>query len=362
MPWLSTGVDRLSHRPQQPNSSSLNPTFFIRVIGMALSDLPQSFTRRQAGLAGVSDADLAQLVQSGCLVRVRRGVFARPDDVAPEERASRHVDLVRAALDGRRAVYMASHLSAVAVYGLPLPLAPVDTVHLTGLSPQARSKRRPGLWLHHADSYVSDARVQDGLLVSSPARTVADCLRVFSPRVSVPVADAALHREMVTRDELLLEMAMQCHWTGRLRADSAVPLVDGRRETWLESYAFVRLAEWDVPLPQPQVEVFDETGRFVARTDGAWVEDATVLELDGMVKYRLAKAGLVDPDAVFAAEKARYDRIGNLGAERVRFGLDDLLHHEVRVKTAIRSRRQCGSMARFSGSFRVPTASGLLLL
>jgi hypothetical protein len=85
----------------------------------------------------------------------------------------------------------------------------------------------------------------------------------------------------VSRKELLAEMAMQCHWPGRSRADVAASLGDGRRETWLESYAFVRLAEWDVVLPEPQVKVFDEVDHFVARTDGAWVEDATVLELDG---------------------------------------------------------------------------------
>src|SRR3954454_6326314 len=165
---------------------------------------------------------------------------------------------------------MVGHLSAAAAYGLPLPLGPAATVHLTALSPRARTTRRAGLWIHHSDSYDSDPRECGGLLLSSPARTVADCLRVFPPRVSVPVVDAALYRRLTSRDEVLVEMAMQCHWTGRSRADATVPLVDGRRETWLESYAFVRLAEWGVPLPQPQVEVFDELGDLVARTDGAW--------------------------------------------------------------------------------------------
>ena len=118
---------------------------------------------------------------------------------------------------------------------------------------------------------------------------------------------------------------MQCHWRGRTRADAVAPLVDGRRETWLESYAFVRFAEWGLTLPQPQVEVFDESGEFVARTDGAWVEQGTVLELDGKSKYRLPEGGVIDPAAAWELEKARYDRVGNLGLERVRFGLTDLL-------------------------------------
>ncbi|HEY6743249.1 MAG TPA: hypothetical protein VI110_12895 [Lapillicoccus sp.] len=165
----------------------------------------------------------------------------------------------------------------------------------------------------------------------------------------------------MTREELLAEMAMQCHWPGRTRADAAAPLVDGRRETWLESYAFVRLAEWEVPLPEPQVQVLDEADHFVARTDGAWVEDATVLELDGKAKYELPRDGVVDPRAAWEAEKARYDRIGNLGVERVRFGLTDLLRHETRVRRAITMRRRCGSLTRFSGSFHIPGTSSLTL-
>jgi hypothetical protein len=163
------------------------------VVTVGLSELPLSFTRRQAIAAGVSDVRLATLVKNGELIRVRRGVFARDLEVAPEARAGRHVDLVRAALDSRRGPHMVSHLSAVAAYALPLPLARVDTVHLSALSPRARTTRRAGL-VHHANSYDNETRELDGLVLSSPARTVADCLRHFGPRVSVPIADAALHR------------------------------------------------------------------------------------------------------------------------------------------------------------------------
>ena len=328
---------------------------------MGLSELPLSFTRRQAIAAGVSDVRLATMVRNGELIRVRRGVFTCVAEAASEGRARRHLDLVRAALDSRRGPHMVSHLSAVAAYGLPLPLG-VYTVHLTALSPRARTTRRPGLWVHHANSYDNETCELDGLVLSSLARTVADCLRDFSPRVSVPIADAALHRRLVTREVLLAQMAMQCHWPGRTQADATTPLVDGRRESWLESYAFVRFAEWGISLPHPQVEVFDEAGHFVARTDGAWIEDATVLELDGRTKYQIPTNGMVDPDAVWEAEKARYDRLGNLGLERVRFGLTDLRRHEVQVRMAVRARRGCGSLTRFSGSFRIRSSSGLTLL
>jgi hypothetical protein len=64
---------------------------------------------------------------------------------------------------------MVSHLSAVAVYGLPLPLGGVDTVHLTALSPRARTTRRSGLWVHHANSYDNETCELNGLVLSSLA-------------------------------------------------------------------------------------------------------------------------------------------------------------------------------------------------
>jgi hypothetical protein len=330
-------------------------------LGMKSVDLPYAFTRRQALAVGLSDFRLQRLVRRGELVRLRPGVFVSSAPPAPELRAEGHLALAVAALNTHRDRFALSHLSAAAAHGLPLPLGPLDTVHLLDVSPSAKSRRAPGLWVHSSDSYLVDLAATEGAPLTSAVRTVADCLRAFGPRVSVPIADAALHRGLVTRAALLAEMAMQCHWPGRTQADAAAPLVDGRRETWLESYAFVRLAEWGLTVPQAQVEVFDEYGDFVARTDGAWVEQATVLELDGKSKYRLVRNGSVDPQAAWEQEKARYDRVGNLGVERVRFGLTDLLRHGDRVRSSIRHRRACGSLARFTGHFRIPSASDLTL-
>lgn len=328
---------------------------------MRFEELPHAFTRRQSLELGLSDFRRQRLVDRGVLTRPRIGVYVKTVAPEPGERSNAHVELARAALSIYGDRFVLSDLSAAAVHGLPLPLGPLDTVHLLDLSPTAKTRRAPGLVIHSSDSYATSTTSVGGLPVTEVPRTVADCMRTYSPRVSVPLADAALHRKLVTRDELLVEMSMQCHWTGRSRADAAAPLVDGRRETWLESYAFVRLAEWDIALPVPQVEVFDEAGYFVARTDGAWLDDATVLELDGKSKYRLSTNGVVDPSAVWEVEKARYDRIGNLGLERVRFGLTDLSRHGGRVRAAISGRRRCGSLDRFSGRFRIPSASDLTL-
>jgi hypothetical protein len=243
-----------------------------------------------------------------------------------------------------------------------MPLGQTDTAHLTKMSGVARSRRVSGLVVHHADSSVRDVTERAGVPVTTAARTVADCLREFGPRISVPIADAALHQKLVSIDDVVGQLAMQCHWSGRPLSDLSLDMVDGRRESWLESYAFVRFVEWGVELPEPQVGVFDDADNFVARVDAGWLEDGTVLELDGRSKYLLPRDGVVDPEAVWNEEKRRYDRVGNLGLERVRFGLTDLLHREGAVRADIRARRRIGSASRFTGRYRLTPSSGLTLL
>lgn len=322
-------------------------------------DLPAVFTTADARKAGLSEARLWRLTRRGRFTRLRRGLYAvaAPAPVGAA-RATAYSALVRGSLAAHGEADVASHLSAAALHGLPLPLGPLTTVHVTRVQGSPRGWRAPGLWVHHADSYPARPERVEGVPVTGMARTVADCLRAHGPRVSVPIADAALHRGLVTGQEVWHEIAVQCHWVGRvLRTDIALPLVDGRRESWLESYAAVLFHEWGIEPPVPQVIVRDELGRFVARADAGWEDDATLLELDGRQKYHLPRAGTpdepdeADPEAAFAAEKRRYDALGNLGLERVRLGLTDLLEDRGGVERHIRDRRRLGSRDRFTGSF-----------
>src|SRR5665647_727981 len=114
-------------------------------------------------------------------------------------------------------------------------------------------------------------------------------------------------------------------------------LVDPRRESWLESYSFVTLHQMGLPMPEPQVSLFDAQGRLAGRVDG-WLEDeAVALESDGRAKYFLGDQPLsVDVDLAaeevldharrqVMQEKERRDRIVDLGAELVRWGTREIL-------------------------------------
>lgn len=334
---------------------------------MPLPDsLPTSFTRSMALAAGVSDDTLQRYVKKGTLLRVRNGIYRRVGPVDPTDHAAYAVAAGRAELLRRRTDHALSHLTAAAVHGLPLPLGLPATTHLTALDGRAtqRSRTAPGVSVHHADSYPPEVVELDDQLVTTPAQTVADCLRTFPPRVGVPIADGALRLKIATPDEILDIVHLQCHWPGRvLRTDAALPLVDGRRESWLESYAAVVLHEWGLPDVVPQLVVRDEHDRFVARVDGGWPEDNTVLELDGRAKYALPdEDGTVDPGSRWHHEKDRYDAVGNLGYERVRFGLGDLLHHRGVVESRARARRAAGRRTQVQGRLQELPDAGMRLV
>jgi hypothetical protein len=327
-------------------------------------DLPAVFSRSQARAFGVGDVRLAGLVRRGEIQRARPGVYARSGAVppTPEDRAGFHLLCARAALTHHQSGFVASHLPAAAAHGLPLPPGGPGRVHVTAVDAYQRSRAAPGVRVHHADCSPTDITEVDGLIVTTVARTVADCLRHWPAWTSVPIADAALHRRLITPEALVEQLDRQRHWIGRPRALDALRLVDGRRESWLESYAFVSFDDWGIELPEPQVWVDDADGQPLGRVDGAWLEDGAVVEVDGAAKYLIPVGDSPDPWTRWRMEKGRYDSMGNLGLERVRLTYEDLRFHPVQSRRVIHQRRSAGSRRRFPGSFRCTDPSGLRCL
>ena len=121
---------------------------------------------------------------------------------------------------------------------------------------------------------------------------------------------------------------------------------DGRQP--LESASFAEMLEGGVPLPDPQVQISDDRGRFVGRVDFWWKEHAVAGEADGLVKYGL----LVDDDPVRARqalieEKRREDRLRAMGVHVVRWGLAELRNPG--WAAWLREELLCGDASRFRG-------------
>ena len=145
-----------------------------------------------------------------------------------------------------------------------------------------------------------------GVPATSLARTVVDVARRHPLRTGLVVADAALRRGMepAAAAEVLSRSSRR---PGARRAAEALRLGDGRAENPLESLGRWAVHELGLPVFEPQVEVRDEHGRFLARVDGAWKEERTVLELDGRGKY--------DRPGALIEEKQREDLLRDYGLQ-----------------------------------------------
>ena len=100
---------------------------------------------------------------------------------------------------------------------------------------------------------------------------------------------------------------------------------DGRSESPGESLTRIALVEALLPLPELQVEFRRGDGSLVARPDFTYREQRTVVEFDGMRKYRSDVPEGDDAGEVVWREKKREDALRELfGVEVVRVTWADL--------------------------------------
>lgn len=329
--------------------------------------LPLVFTTAQAISRGVTRHQVASRARSGRWTRLRHGVFCAAQAWARADRRERHALQAMAAVLSRSEAGVVSHLSAATLYGWPLPLGDLGEVSLTAATTEEATRRLDGLVVQVAGLSPSDVRRRRGVDVTSPARTVADCLRHLRTADAVAIADHALANGEVDPAQLLDVVRRQELWPYAAAAARALPLVDARRESWLESWSFVRLWEVGIPLPEPQVEVFDDDGRFVARVDGVWRRYGTVCEADGRQKYSDEDDGAVSTEearrraaARVVKEKVREDLIRDTGLEMVRWGTADVAGALPAVVRRIHGAWRRGDPRRFRGTLR--STPGLPLL
>jgi predicted transcriptional regulator of viral defense system len=154
------------------------------------------FTTQQAEAAGYSDQLLVHHVNRGNFLRVRRGIYRLVHFPTGDNE-----ELVEIWLwSDRRGVF--SHETALALHDLSDVLP--TKLHLTLPSESRRRRVRvpEGVVLHHAD--VSDAeRVWKGPVpITSPLRTLVDCVQAaISPEILEAAAAQALRRGLIDEGE-----------------------------------------------------------------------------------------------------------------------------------------------------------------
>ncbi|HEX8498072.1 MAG TPA: type IV toxin-antitoxin system AbiEi family antitoxin domain-containing protein [Actinomycetales bacterium] len=330
-------------------------------------DLPTVFTRAEALAAGLTRHQVERRVATGAWHQLRRGVYCRDVEMAGSDAAARHLLQVRAVLATRADDALVSHLSAACVLGWPRPLTGWGPVSLTA-APGQESRRRDGLVVQAATIRQVDRWTRSGHPVTSAARTLADVLRHVPTPEAVAIADHALRCREVTYEQVAEVLRWQAEWPYATRAARALLMLDPRRETWLESWSVVHLHLQGLPLPDAQVDVRDDRGRFVGRLDVLW-DSGTAGESDGRLKYDLAGAlgALADPEATadellsraqrrFDEQKRRQDRLAELGLQVVRWTTADVLHDLAGLVKRIERHRVVAARSPFTGQLHRRTA------
>ncbi len=272
------------------------------------------FTTADAVALGLTQEQCEQRVRSRRWRRLRRGVFCLAgtwDGATPE---ARHLLVAlataRAGADGDSRVL--SHATAAVIHGLPVPHAALEAVHVTR-PPGRRRMTSARCRTYRAALPADEVVVRDGVLVTSVPRTVADCLRHRPRPDAVALADAALHSGRTNEEKVRQALQRQTGWPWAGAAGLTMALVDGRRESPLESRSAVVMADHGIPTPVLQWQVRTARGDVMARVDFAWPELGVVGEADGRTKYTGDAARVVE------AEKDRQALLETLGLVVVRW-------------------------------------------
>ena len=265
--------------------------------------------RRRALADGVTDSEIRHARDSGRLVRIAAGAYVSDERFAALDAPALHRARIAAALQSRPPGIVVSHTSAALLHGMDLGDLSLERVHLTR-NHASGGGRTAGIHVHATPFDATDVVTLGGLAVTSPARTVVDTARISKFDQAVVVGDSALHRRLVTLDEILDEVGRAGPRKGIATARRAAGFLDGRSESPGESLSRIRIRQHDLPPPELQHVLHDDTGAFLGRADFFWTECGVVGEFDGMGKYG------VDGDQAAVAvhrEKLREDAIRDAG-------------------------------------------------
>jgi very-short-patch-repair endonuclease len=170
---------------------------------------------------------------------------------------------------------------------------------------------RRGVYVRRCEVPAQYRRMVGDLRVAAPAWTIAELAEQLSLVDLVIAIDSVLHGGHATMSELAGAVVPRRRGVRRLR--QALTLADGRAESPWETVLRLlhRLAGVDV---EPQYEVTDEHGRFVARAD-LWVRGTTRLpECDG-AGHRDRGQHQADLAREKALARAGFERFGYVARE-----------------------------------------------
>ncbi|MET1042579.1 MAG: hypothetical protein ABWX59_00500 [Microbacteriaceae bacterium] len=209
-----------------------------------------------------------------------------------------------------------SHHAAAALWGIRMLREWPSTVDVS--VDRASGGRSNGVLRRHCRGLDGVAVTSvDGLLVTTPAQTVADLARTLPFADGVVAMDSALHLKrkpvpLATTAEVRECVAAFEGSRGWRRALVAADFATGLSDSAEESHSRVQIHLLGFPAPQLQRRFVDSQG-FVADTDFYWEEFDHAGESDGHSKYTDPKLrNGMTPGEVVIAEKKRENRLRRL--------------------------------------------------
>jgi hypothetical protein len=270
---------------------------------------------------GMTPAQMRTLLAAGKLVRLRRDVIVGACHVQRGERDKRiaHEIALRSwLLTFPDAV--ASHESAAVAGRLPLfelPVWPIAT-------------RAQGAWRGGASGRIRIAPLPEHHLTvvadvpcTTTPRTVVDIAKSASLRHAAVIGDAAL-RAGTTPQQLLQMLDEVATWADVGRARLAIPFLDARSESPLESLSRVVMHEFELPPPDLQKLVQGASGKW-HRVDFYWEQWRLIGEADGKVKYLGVLADGPSPEEAVWQEKQREGDLRDADYRFVRWNYAQML-------------------------------------
>lgn len=283
-------------------------------------------SREQLLAAGRTALELKQAVRNGELLRIRRGWYARADEWQFEHAEIRHIARVLATARVTKCRQVFSHVSAAALYGLPLYRFSDERVHVVEPA-ESRNRNTRRVVRHRADLDELSLQQVGPLYATSIDQTVLDVARYESLELAVACINEAARLMAIHPDDrvgwiaLLRDLlARQPDTMGNENARRALRFADPSAESPLESVSllYLRLLGFEV---RTQVEIIGSDGGLY-RVDFELVGLNVFGEVDGKVKY-------VDPeflqgrtpDEALHRERHRQNAIINVGENRmIRWG------------------------------------------
>lgn len=256
------------------------------------------------------------------------GLFVRKTRWDELNRAQRHCEIIRA-LAIIHPDWTFCSFSAACLLGLEVSWRHLNVVHVCSAT---KPSARPGTHIQRHQIEPADTVHRAGILLTPPIQTVTDCLLQTGFADGMPIADSAISKLCLTREQLMEAVEKRAGArNGRAvrTALTTLQYADARAESGGESVARAVMIETGFAPDRLQYKLtdpFDSTESM--RTDFAWecqVRELTLGELDGLVKYtdQTMLAGRTTAETL-VAERQREAHLSLYGHPLIRFTMNEV--------------------------------------